>query len=62
MLASYDTFKEKLTKTIKLDAVVTTVVLQTPTPTESQLPVVGPTRTINGITWEPLRRPPRQMV
>jgi hypothetical protein len=49
----------KVIKTVKLDAVVATVVLTTPTPTAMMpLPMCEPAMVV-GIRGEPLRRPPR---
>lgn len=51
----------KLTKTVKLDAVVTTVVVVTPTPATAYLPPTREPVMVAGIMGEPLRRPPQVM-
>lgn len=48
-------------KSVKLDAVVEVVVIETPTPRESLLPSVSRPDACIGIDLEPPRRPPRVM-
>lgn len=49
----------KVAKTVKLDAVVLAVVVTIPAPIVQSLPATRSDAVADGITWEPLRRPPR---
>ncbi len=51
----------KLVKTVKLDAVVSAVVLITPTPMSTWLLPTRQPLMVEGIMGEPLRRPPQTM-
>lgn len=46
-------------KTMKLDAVVLAVIVTIPAPIAESLPTTRPDAVSDGITWEPMRRPPR---